>query len=332
MVRTQEPAPLRLATHLLSGLGSETAAAAPFDSVRVYILVCDWVPARKTNAAALCDSLAAAGVACALVPALRGDELSEADLTALEAEGVITRAWEDALPKAGEAALRSALPRALHPLLPEHLPNQLNASHNWRANRAAGNTVGAIRCAQAMAADAAAVAAAAADAAQRADAPAGGGDAATHVRAVGGADSTVWVYLEDDAVLSDTARFATRLLAAANSLGASSWDLLSLAPPPHMCERAAALPWPLRCGRGCSLAPRYSFSRTTGVAFSAAGVRALLAAQPANNVIDMWIRQLMRAGKLRVRIHCDDLVTYGEVAKTQARRALVEWGGEPLAE
>lgn len=282
-----------------------------YDDVRVYILVCDWVPARKENAETLCSALSTRGVACTLVPAPRGDELSEADLVALEREGVISRASPAAVPFPGEAALRSALPPFLRPLLPERLPNQLNASFNWRANRAAGNTVGALRCAQAMAAEADRLAAAASAAEASGQSP-----------TLPDGSRTLWVYLEDDAVVSDLDGFKPRLLAAASSLRSALWDLLSLAPPPGLCERLARLPFPLRVERGGTLAPRLSFSRTTGVAFSLRGVRALLAHAPATSVIDMWIRGLMRARQLDVRVHCDDIVTFGDVAKTQARRRL----------
>jgi len=285
-----------------------TAPAAPhrnqsalepyYTAVRVYILVCDWVPARQANAQAICEQLAAHGVPCSLVPALRGDNLTAADVSALEAEGVASTA--DSRPPPRLAAVRRALPRFLSPLFGEALPNQLNAKRNWRALRALGNTVGTVRCLQAMRSDA--------------------------LASPESAGSTLFVYVEDDAVIEELDSFAERLSAAMSQMAPGSWDLASLSPPPGMCERSAWLPPPWRVRSGEVMAPRFSFSRTTGVAFSSGGVQALLGLLPVDNVIDMWLRRLMRQGRLRVRIHCGRLVRFGEVAATQARRQLRETG------
>ena len=283
--------------------GNATALPRRYDSVRVYILLAEWNAERVANAERICGALVPSGVPCERVPAVRGDALSNASLAALEEEGVVTRAE---LPPPPPPWTWLHLPHAIAPLGPDYLPNQLNASWNWRWHKALGNTVGTVRCLQAMAKHAAAL-----DALPR---PAGAQPPSERV---------LYVYLEDDAYVADLPAFKRRVLDTAERLP-RAWHLLLLAPPHGMCERSAWLPPPWGVRHGGIMAPRYAYSRTTGVVHSIAGVHALLDALPAFNIIDMWYRALMRAGKLIVRIHCDDIVQLGDAAARQARRRLIE--------
>ena len=278
---------------------SSSAPARRYDSVRVYVLLAQWNRERVANVERVCAALRRTRVHCERVPAVRGDALTEAQLQALEAEGVVTRAE---LPPPRPPWTWLHLPHALAPLGPDYLPNQLNKSWNWRWNKALGNTVGTIRCLQAMAAHAAEL-----DAKPR---PPGAQPPSERV---------LYVYLEDDAYVADLPGFRRRVVDVAERLP-PAWHLLLLAPAHGICERSAWLPPPWRVRRGDVMTPRYTYSRTTGVAHSIAGVHAILDALPAFNIIDMWYRALMRAGKLDVRIHCDDIVQLGDAAARQARR------------
>ena len=274
-------------------LFSRRPAGVRYTEVRAYFLVASWVPERRANVEEIVARLTAEGVNCTQVVALRGDDLTPAAIEELEARGLVTRR------EAGGPTRRLPVPSLLRPLFPEHLPNQMNASHNWRWNRALGNTEGAMRCLKLMAADAAA-----ADAAVAQGLP------------VAPSAQTLYVYMEDDAVVADP--FRERVLEVAHRLPAQ-WDMLLLSPPPHMCERSRWLPPPFRVLPDEVMAPKYAYSRSTGVVHSAPGVQQLLSQLPASNIIDMWYRSLMRSGRLSVRIHCGDIVAWGAMASKQAR-------------
>jgi len=274
--------------------------ALRYTHLRLYVLVADWVPERLANAEAICSELAPRGLTCVLVPAPRGQDFTPANVSALEAEGVVSLRE---LPPVRRVP--PLVPPLLHPLFSNGIPNQLNATHNHRWNKALGNTLGVVRALQAMARDASALDARA----RRA------GEAAPSER-------TLFVFLEDDALIRDYSTFEARVLDVCQRLP-SRWDLLLLTPPPGMCERAAWLPPPWHVSRGGIMTPRFAFSRSTGVVHSAQGVQTLLGNLPAFNIVDMWYRALMRAGKLDIRIHCGDVVTFGATAAKQARRLLV---------
>lgn len=267
----------------------------------MYILLAEWNAERVLNADRVCAALIASGVHCERVPAVRGDKLSEAEMVALEAEGVVTRRE---LPPPGPPWTWLHLPHAVAAVGPDFLPNQMNASWNWRWNKALGNTVGAIRCLQTMQTHAREL-----DAKPRA------------AGAQPPSERVLYVYLEDDAYIADLPGFKRRVLGVAERMP-RLWHLLLLAPAPGICERSAWLPPPFHVARGGIMAPRFTYSRTTGTVHTVAGVNAILDALPAFNIIDMWYRALMRAGRLAVRVHCDDIVQLGDAAARQAKKRL----------
>jgi hypothetical protein len=258
-----------------------------------YVLTATWVPERLENANQLCAALSEVGP-CVVVPAPRGDTLTDSDVDGLQREGLISLA-----PTPKPRGL--VLPRPLRPLGAEFDANQMVVSP--RGRKIVGNTVGIIRILQHVVATAAA---ADARAGQDGEAPSAG---------------MTFLVLEDDAQLVATqADFGARLRALLAHLPRGQWHALSLTPPPGMCGRARRLPWfPRRSG---IVTPRLSFSRTTAIAYTADGAAALLSTLPAANTVDLWIRQAVRARQLRMRIHCgmtdaDGVFTFGDVSNRQ---------------
>lgn len=264
-----------------------------YDSLRVYILVADWSPDRKANADEICAHVRV-DWPCTLVPAPRGHEYDNSSIAALEAQGLVTLAPTQPEP----APLPGWVPQVVRPALRDWLPNQLNASFNWRWNKALGNTVGVIWALQQMKEDI---------------------DAAEAIQP-GASAKTLYVFLEDDALIRSYPTFSRDVMCTASRLRPGSWDLLLLTVSPGLCKRSAKLPPPLRVPHDGLFTPRFSFSRTTGMVHSAEGVARILDNLPADNIIDMWLRRLMRAGAVRVRMHCGDIVTFGATAAKQARR------------
>ena len=275
--------------------------APPYDAVHAFVLTAAWSPPRAANAARICDALRrgaanasrlpagdpAPRVACTVLDALRGEALSDAAVAGFEAAGLISLR---ALPAA--PWWRRLVPKPLRPGLPEFPANQMTAV-NYRWRKCVANTVGCLTAVHAMAADAAA-------------APDGG-------------SRTLYVFLEDDAELGPApGEFPAKLLAHAGALPRSGWDLLVLAPPPGVCERAARLPPPWRVPPGGVLVPRFSLSRSTAMAVSAQGATRLLSELPATNTIDLWLRGLMRARRLRALVSCAGLATFHATAADQA--------------
>lgn len=131
---------------------------------------------------------------------------------------------------------------------------------------------------------------------------------------------TLFLYVEDDADVPEAAFFESRLLRLADEAERAypRWDVLSLAPVPATCARSAALPW--FDARSQLVHPRLAFSRTTAVAVSHRGVERLLAALPADNVIDLWMRRLMRQGQLNILLHCGGLVRNGAASNHSVAR------------
>jgi hypothetical protein len=266
----------------------------PFLPLYAYVLTATWVPERLANAQQLCAAFPPR--VCKVSPAPQGDLLTPADLDSFQHQQLISlaqppRPWG------------ISLPRPLRPLGVEHDSNQMVVSH--RAHKAVGNTVGIIRILQHMAATAAA-----------ADTY-----AASHGEATAPSGSMTFVLLEDDAQLAEpVANFTDRLQALLSLLPRNDWHAVSLTPPPGMCSRARRLPWfPRRTG---VVAATFSFSRTTALVLNIDGVSALLAALPATNTVDLWIRQAVRARKLRMRIHCgvqdaDLLMAFSDVSNRQ---------------
>lgn len=301
-VNHSQAVPLLSQARRAAATGLLRAPVAQFyDSLRAYILVAEWAPERKANAEEICAHVSAASWPCALVPAPKGQEYTNASIAALEAEGVVTLAPTRPEPP----PLPPWLPKVVGPVLRDWLPNQLNASFNWRWNKALGNTVGVIRALQAMQADI--------DAAEK--------------QQPGSSARTLYLFLEDDALVKSYDTFTADVFSTAARLKPGTWDLLLLTVTPGLCQRSAKLPPPWRVPHDGMFTPRYSYSRTTGMVHSAEGVARLLANLPADNIIDMWIRELMRARKLRIRMHCGDIVTFGATAKNQARRIMVEVNG-----
>ena len=273
------------------------ARAPRYDAVHAFILTAAWSQPRAANAARICDALRGGGnvtsaaarphVACTVLDALRGDALTDADVSSFEAAGLLslqplpTPPWWSAL-----------VPKPLTPGFREYPANQMTpVNHRWR--KCVANTVGCLQAVHAMAADAAV-------------APDGGG-------------STLFVFLEDDAELGpEPGDFPAKLLAHAVALP-PSWDMLLLAPPPGMCERSEHLPPPWRVRPGGIMAPYYSLSRSTAMALSAQGAARLLAELPATNTIDLWLRELMRARRLGVLVSCAGLASFHATAAHQAR-------------
>jgi hypothetical protein len=270
------------------GASAQPSPAPRYDTVRVFVLSASWDAARAANAAAICGALRPGR--CRVTPALRAAELTAADKAALEAEGLVSRAPLPQ-PPLWSAALQAVLPRAAWPLLPEYPVNQLTAAHRPGA---LANTVGAARIIRAMAAAAGAAGA-------------------------GAASRTLYVYLEDDASLgADAAAFEPRLLELSQRLP-QGWHALSLAPEARTCARSARLPW-YDAASGL-VTPRLAFSRTTAVVYSAEGVATLAAALPADDVIDLWMRRLMRQRRLRLLLHCGGLVRVADTHDKPARKA-----------
>ena len=285
----------------LTRRGVTRQARAPrYDAVHAFILTAAWSPPRAANAARICDALRSGGnmtsgaataprphVACTVLDALRGEALTDAAVSSFEAAGLIslqplpTPPWWSTL-----------VPKPLTPGFREFPANQMTpVNHRWR--KCVANTVGCLQAVHAMAAGAAA-------------APDGG-------------SSTLFVFLEDDAELGPTPDdFAAKLLAHAAALPPSGWDMLLLAPPPGMCERSARLPKPWRVQPGGIMAPYFSLSRSTAMALSAQGAARLLAELPATNTIDLWLRELMRARRLRVLVSCAGLASFHATAAHQA--------------
>ena len=264
-----------------------------YDTLRVYILVADWSPDRKANADEICTHVRSHWP-CTLVPAPRGHEYDNASIAALQTDGLVTLAPTQPEPK----PLPSWIPTLVRPALRDWLPNQLNATFNWRWNKALGNTVGVIWALQRMQEDIA------------------GAEAAPP----GSSGHTLYVFLEDDALIRNYSTFSADVICTASRLQPGTWDLLLLTVSPGLCARSAKLPPPLRVPHDGLFTPRFSFSRTTGMVHSAEGVQRILNSLPADNIIDMWLRRLMRAGAVRVRMHCGDIVTFGATAAKQARR------------
>lgn len=214
---------LTLSTLLLDILANFTARREPrarYNTVRVYVLAATWVPSRAANAASLCATVTAAQlthasglkeVTCVVTPGVRGAVATEDDVRAFEAEGLISFAplppppfWRRAL----------VLPRLASPLLPEFPVNSLVDTRNGRRRQMVANTVGVLRALQGMARDAAIV------------------DAGSQAR-------TLYVFFEDDADLGAYGSgFPGALLETSTRLP-RAWDMLLLAPPPGLCERAA---------------------------------------------------------------------------------------------
>ena len=267
---------------------------APYLPLYAYVLTATWVPERLANARELCAAFPPG--ACAVAPAPQGDLLTAADLERFQQQQLISLA-----PSPRPWGI--SLPRPLRPLGVEHDANQLVVSP--RAQKVVGNTVGIIRLLQHMASTAAAADAAAAEAGE-AEAPSGG---------------MTFVLLEDDAQLAVPAGdIAARLQGMLSHLPRRDWQAVSLTLPPGMCGRARRLPWFSR--RTGVVAATLSFSRTTALVLNIDGVAALLATLPARNAVDLWIRQAVRARKLRMRIHCgaqdaDLLVTFSDVSQRQ---------------
>ena len=276
-------------------------APVRYDAVHAFILTAGWSLPRAANAARICDALrsgnatsrAAAGaappphVACTVLDALRGEALSDAAVAGFARAGLISLQ-----PLPPPPWWSSLVPKPLTPGFREYPANQMTAvNHRWR--KCVANTVGCLQAVAAMAADAAA-------------APDGG-------------SSTLFVFLEDDAELRPApGDFAAKLLAHAAALPPSGWDMLLLAPPPGMCERSASLPPPWRVPPGGIMAPYYSLSRSTAMALSAQGAARLLGELPATNTIDLWLRELMRARRLRVLVSCAGLAGFHATAAQQA--------------
>jgi hypothetical protein len=308
-----------------------------YDTVRIFVLTAAWSAPRAANAARICAGAAEANadaaaarmsnassdadadalqprlreVSCRVVSALRGEAVTPEAAARAQAAGLVSLAPTPAAPPLLRALLLPLLPRALAPLLPEYPLNQLTPP-NWRWRGALANTLGALACLREMAA------AADADDAEflRLQRHAGANDAASEVMLP--STRTLYVYLEDDADLGAAPeRFPAALLAASSALPAA-WDVMQLSPPAGLCARAARLPPPWRVPPGGLLTPRLALSRTTGVAFSAAGVASLLARLPATNTIDLWLRALMRARTLAVRVSCARLVDFHATSATQA--------------
>ena len=257
-------------------------AGGRYDAVQVYILTAAWDAARAVNAHAVCGALRAG--TCAVVPGIYAKGMNESGLAALEAEGLVTRR-----PLPAPPAWLALVPGPLRPLAPEYPANQMLVS--YRAAAALANTAGNARILRIMAAAAAAA----------------GPEVASR---------TLYVYLEDDADLGDApGAFEARLLALAQALP-RAWDVLSLTPAPRVCENSARLPW-YDAASGL-VRPRLAFSRTTAVVYSQRGVARLLAALPADNIVDLWYRRLMRQGKLAILLHCNRLVRIGAQAAQQA--------------
>ena len=257
-----------------------------YDVVRVWVLTAVWNDQRTRNAHAVCAAMLPGR--CRVVPGIHAaTELSsEASLLALEAEGVVTRRHLPARP-----AWYKYVPDSLLPLLPEYAVNQMASSH--RTGQITAIAAGNARVLKQMAA--------AAEAA---------GPAA--------AARTLYVYLEDDADLgAEPAEFGEKLLALAEHLP-SSWDVVSLAPKPRVCTLSALLPW--YRSWSALVRPRLAFSRTTALVYSARGVGRVLAELPVNNAVDLWMRALMRQGKLVIMLHCGGLVRIGAQSEKQARR------------
>jgi hypothetical protein len=294
-----------------------------YDAVRIFVLTAAWSAPRAANAARICAAARAAhaantaahanatasaahrlrAVSCRVVPALRGGELTPSDAARAQAAGLVSLAPLPPPPRLLRTLLLPLLPRALAPLLPEHPQNQLTPP-NWRWRGALANTLGALSCLQEMAASAA-------------EDDASFLQNATSDAALPSA-RTLYVYLEDDAELGAfPERFAAALVAASEALP-STWDVLQLSPPRGLCDRAARLPPPWRVRPGGLLTPSLSLSRTTGVAFSAEGVASLLSRLPATNTIDLWLRALLRARALTVRVSCGGLVDFHATSATQA--------------
>jgi hypothetical protein len=271
------------------------ARAPRYDAVHAFILTAAWSQPRASNAARICDALRGGGnvtsaaarphVACTVLDALRGEALTDADVSSFEAAGLLslqplpTPPWWSAL-----------VPKPLTPGFREYPANQMTpVNHRWR--KCVANTVGCLQAVRAMAADAS--------------------------TAADGGSSTLFLFLEDDAELAP-GDFPAKLLAHAAALPRDSWDLLVLAPPPGVCQRAARLPPPWRVPPGGILTPYYSFSRSTAMALSAQGAARLLAQLPATNTIDLWLRELMRARRLRALVSCAGLVGFHATAAHQA--------------
>ncbi len=264
------------------------ASGAPkqqYDSVQVYVLTAVWEAGRAVNAHALCGSLRPG--TCHVVPGWRGADFNESGIAALEADGLIARTVLPSPPR-----LIQALPELLRPLLPEYPTNQMVSSHRTKAiiAIAAGN-------AHMLRLMASSAAAAGAEAASR----------------------TLYVSFEDDAEIGDAsaeaaALFEPRLLALTDVIG-RRWDVMSLTPAPHVCERSAALPW--YNPATAIVRPRLAFTRTTALVHTAEALRKLNAAMPVDNAVDLWYRALMRRNRLRILLHCGGLVRIGERAKQQ---------------
>jgi len=288
-----------LLLHILTVFTARREPCARYNAIRVYVLAATWVPARAANAASICATVVAAPrtyanglkeVTCVVTPGVWGAVATEDDMRAFEAEGLVS--FAPLPPPPFWRAL--VLPRMVSPLLPEFPVNSLADTRNARRRHMVANTIGVLRALQNMARDAAFV------------------DAGSQAR-------TLNVFFEDDADLSAYGSgFAEALLKTSTRLPCA-WDMLLLAPPPDLCERAAKLPWPWHVPPGGLIAPRLSLSRTTALVFSPQGVRRVLEQMPATNVIDLWLRALMRAGRLRVRISCGQLVGFTEQAAHQTQ-------------
>lgn len=276
-----------------------------YGSIHAYVLTATWDAGRVRAAAALCSALRSSGHACTQVPALHAaTPAGAAELARLEAAGWLARSPAPPPPR-WLLLLAGAFPRALRPLLPERPANMLHDGSNGRAAAAAANTAGWLAVVAAARAEAEAAANATAHATQPAPPP------------------PLVLYLEDDAELGASAPDVGRLLlssACAAEARLPGWHLLSLAPPPAVCARSRSLPWRDRSPHAL-VRPRLAFSRTTAVALGGCGrgAAAVLAALPADNVVDLWLRRLMRQGRLRLLLSCAGLFRNGAESHRQVQ-------------